>query len=49
MKNRIVAWSILGVALVLLAVSFGGRVETSHRMTKVGGEKNHCDCTYRID
>ena len=49
MKNKIVLWTVLGAALMLLAVSFGGSVETSHKMTKVGGEKNHCDCTYRID
>ncbi len=49
MKNRFVWWTILCTALLLLIVSFGGSAGVTHKMTKVGGEKNHCDCTYRID
>ena len=49
MKKRIVFWSILGAALTMLAVSLGGSVEQPHKLVKVGGEKNHCDCTYRIE
>ncbi len=49
MKNTIAFWSVLMMALLLLIVEFGGSAESAHTMTKVGGEKNHCDCTYRID
>ncbi|HTP12060.1 MAG TPA: hypothetical protein VMM37_00450 [Bacteroidota bacterium] len=49
MKNRVALWAILITALTLLAVNFGGSAGSSHKMTKVGGEKSHCDCSYRID
>ena len=49
MKNKQVVWSIIGVALLLLTVEFGGSAEASHKFVKVGGMKNHCDCTYRIE
>jgi len=49
MKKRIVLWYILIAALLMLTVDFGGSVETTHKLVKVGGKMNHCDCTYRIE
>lgn len=48
MNKRIVLWSILVAALLMLTVDFGGSMQTSHKLVKVGGTMNHCDCTYRI-
>ncbi len=49
MKQRVVFWSLLATALLMLTVSFGGSVSASHKLVKVGGTMNHCDCTYRIE
>ena len=49
MKKRIVLWVVLAAALLMLLVDFGGSAESPHRLVKVGGMKNHCDCTYRIE
>ena len=49
MKQKSVIWTILGVALLGLSVSFGGNVKASNKLVKVGGAMNHCDCTYRIE
>ncbi len=49
MNKKIVLWSILAATLLLLTVGFGGSVQTSPKLVKVGGTMNHCDCTYRIE
>jgi hypothetical protein len=48
MKRRMTIWIILVAALMLLTVNFGGSMKSSHKLVKVGGATNHCDCTYRI-
>lgn len=48
MKKTVLVWSILISALFMLTVSFGGSLQTAPKLVKVGGEKNHCDCSYRI-
>ncbi len=49
MKQKIMTWTVLGALAIALSVSFGGSISASHKMVKVGGPMNNCDCTYRIE
>lgn len=49
MKNRFFLWVVFAAALMMLTFEFGGSAGASHKLVKVGGAKNQCDCTYRIE
>ena len=40
---------VMATALFLLANDLVGSAQAKSKLVKVGGQKNQCECTYRIE
>jgi hypothetical protein len=49
MKKRNLVLFVLGAATFLLFNDLVGSTQAKHTLVKIGGMKNKCECTYRIE
>jgi len=49
MKKKELFFAVLVCAVLLLVTDLVGSAQARNKLVKVGGMKNNCDCTYRIE